>query len=369
MSFAREITRLLSLSRSKRRRLVLILGAEVSKLTSIRHPKVIFKKNPRFLRCQDCAHSTKEYEQQRATWSEFEYHRMFSRNVLPEFAYYFIAKFCSLGLVRSILTTNYDSFLWSIFSKDSKFPKPLFNPVLNRNENDPFGYLTHKDSKKVGIFYLHGTFDWGQFKNCGCLVNLPPWAVGTNLWSVQEDWGGVFLHDFQLGHNSNPTGPVRHYTDWKIDRVDRSSFSREITAAKRELAWAIENNGLLLLLGFTGTYSHRLPGWHEEISEKVAAAARRIPTFMVITSVQAEKCRQGYPSPDDPTSAELSWLLNQVQGAPFGETMVVNDINRWFIDSLQGTEINPSAIEDEYEARWVNRTPAFFLTPTQFKGR
>lgn len=369
MSFAREITRLLSLSRSRRRRLVLILGADVSKLTSIRHPNKIFTENPRFLECQNCPHSSVEYEQQRSAWSEFEYCRMYSRNVLPEFAYYVIAKFCSWGLVRSILTTNYDSFLLSSFSKDSRFPKPLFNPVLNRNMNDPFGYLAHKDYKRLRIFYLHGTFDWAKFKDCGCLVKLPPWAVGTNLWRVEEDWGGVFLHDFHSGHSTNPTGPAQHHIDWKVDRVDRASFSEEIAAAKREIALAIRNNGLLLLLGFTGTHSHRLPNWHEEISEDIAAAAQRIPTFMVITTRQADKCRQGYADHDKPTSTELSWLLNQVQGAHFGEATVVNDINRWFINSLQGSRINPAAIEDEYETQWINRNPALFLTPNQFKGR
>jgi len=323
VNFADHVNQLFLLPDGERRKLVLVIGAGISQLSTIRHPRVILSSNaPHVKECLKCPHSDKAYERQRAVWSAFEYNRLYSRNVLPPQSYYFMARLCGSGLVRSILTTNYDSFLWSIFTKDQNLPEIIINPVLPRAATEIASYRNHYEPDKLGIYFIHGSFEWAQFKECRCLVPLPPWAVGTNLWRVEESWGGVFFHDYHEGHNFSPTGPAQHFIDWNLG--NRDPFAEEIDAARREIEWAENNGGVLLLLGFMGTRCPRLPSWHEELAAPIAAAAHKIPTFMVITEEQDTESRKHKPT--HPEITERRWLLIQVDRASHGELYIYPDL-------------------------------------------
>jgi len=364
VTFADHVNQLILLPEGERRKLVLVIGAGISQLSTIRHPRVILsgKASPHLKKCLKCRHSDETYERNRAVWSEFEYSRLFSRNVLPPQSYYFMAQLCGAGLVRSILTTNYDSFLWSIFTRDRSLPDIIINPLLSRHSTDASGYRNHSDPEKLEIYFLHGSFEWAQFKDCGCLVALPAWAVGTNLWRVEERWGGVFFHDYREGHSLRPTGAAQHFIDWNLG--NRDPFTPEIDAARGEIEWAKNNGGVLLLLGFMGTHCPRLPSWHEEISAPIVAAAQRTPTFMVITDEQDGESR--LRKRNRPWIRERRWLLNKIAKAPQGQVHIYPDITDWFIEHLAGTRLDPEEIDQDFNERWVFQQ--LFLEVEAFKG-
>ncbi len=282
---------------------------------------------------------------------------------MPPFAYYFIGKLCSLKLVRSIITTNYDSYLTSIFKKDRTLPNYVINPVLRNTEVDHSGFRSFHESNILRIFSLHGSFDWAQFKNCHCIVNLPSWVVGTNLWRVPKEWGGVVYHDYDplFGHKPLPTGEAQHYIDWL---VGREPFRREIDGALREINWAVKRDGHILLLGFRGTHCPRLPTWDEEISEPIADAAEKIPTLMVLTEPQAEESKQGIPT--GPTSDELSWLIRELSKKQYGSVEVSPNIDEWFLKTFKGSVLDPKSIQEEYIFNWIYK--GLFLRPREFEG-
>ncbi|GEM_PF-5064988 len=361
MIFSERIDSLLHLPPRKRGKIILVLGAGISKLSRIRHPQVILQDSPPN-ECFECPHSTEEYEKQRVVWSQYEYNRMFSRNVLPEFSYYFIIKLITLRLVRSIITTNYDSFLISSLKNGQPLTNYSINPILKQGNSDPSGYRSFNDPSKLRILFLHGSFDWAQFKECHCIVKLPRWAVGTNLWRVPEDWGGVFYHDYFQEHKPLPTGPAQHFIDWTFGR---KPFEKEIKAAYDEINWSIKKDGILLLLGFRGSNCPRLSTWHEEISEPIAEASNKIPTFMVLTKQQADESM--YDKPFGPTSEEQNWLFTQIQKNRFGSVDIVPDIDTWFLQALKDSPIDPYSVEKEYNINW--RSQNIFLKPSQFEGK
>lgn len=370
MNFADHINQLLLLSEGERRKLIILLGAGISQLSSIRHPQVILSGNPasHVKKCLRCRYSSERYERHRAVWSEYEYSRLYSRNVLPPQSYYFVARLCAAGLVRSILTTNYDSFLWSIFTRDRSLPETLINPILLPHSTEAPGYRSYHNPDKLGILSLHGSFEWAQFQECGCLVSLPTWAVGSNLWRVMDTWGGVFFHDYQKGHSTRPTGAAHHFIDWNLG--SRALFAPEIDAARQEIRWALSNGGILLLLGFMGTRSPRagMESWHEEMADPIAAAAQAIPTFMVITEDQDQASSKPTRSrkSKNPWVSERRWLLRKVERALHGQLYIHPDITDWFIEHLAGTELDPFEIDQDYQERWVLQQ--LFLTTEAFEG-
>jgi len=370
VNFADHVNRLLLLPEGERRKLIILLGAGISQLSSIRHPQVILSGNPALhvRNCLRCRHSSESYERHRAVWSEYEFSRLYSRNVLPPQSYYFIARLCTDGLVRSILTANYDSFLWSIFTRDHSLPEILINPILLPDSTENPGYRSYSNPDKLAIFSLHGSFEWAQFQECGCLVSLPTWAVGSNLWRVMDTWGGVFFHDYQKGHSINPTGAAHHFIDWNIG--NRALFAPEINAARQEIGWALSNGGILILLGFMGTRSTRpeMQSWHEEIADPIAAAAQEIPTFMVITEEQDQASTRVTRSrkTNKPWVPERRWLLRKIERARHGYLYIYPDVTDWFIEHLAGTGLDPIEIDQDYQERWVLQQ--LFLTTEAFKG-
>ncbi|MCK4486988.1 MAG: SIR2 family protein, partial [Desulfobacterales bacterium] len=283
-----------------------------------------------------------EEEKQRAVWSRYEYNRMLSRNVLPRISFYFIAKLCSLNLVKSIITTNYDSFILSIFRRDQTLPRPVVNPVLRKGE-DSAGYRSSKRSRKLRIYFLHGSFDWARFNKCGHIVALPGWAIGTNLWRVPTDWAAEIYHDQLPPDRPHATGPAEHFIDWN---VGRKPFQKEVDQACAEINLAVKNGGILLLLGFRGTHCPHIPTWHEEISKPIADAADKIPVFMVISKDQVKDSERD--KVNGPTADELGWLLNQIETSRYGKLEKVLRIEDWFMTSLQGSGIDPAFVEMEY---------------------
>lgn len=312
-----------------------------------------------------CRYSSKRYEEHRAVWSENEYLRLYSRNVLPPLAYYSVASLCAAGLVRSILTTNYDSFLFSIFNKDRSLglPKLNLNPAILPISTKTKKYRNRYDPNKIGVYFIHGILEWAQFQGCGCLVQLPAYAVGTNLWRVDDSWGGVFFHDYDERHNTLPTGEARHLIDWNLE--NRDFFNPEIAAAKLEIEWAVRNEGGLLLLGFMGTHCPHISDRHEELSEPIAAAAQKVPTFMVITAEQNRKSWRN--TTNAPTSSERRWLIRQIRQSPLGRRYVTNIISEWFGDHLKGTKLDPEDIKQDYYEKW--QMQHLFLPPEAFEGK
>ena len=237
----------------------------------------------------------------------------------------------------------------------------MVNPVLRKGEHEFSGYRSSARSRKLPIYFLHGSFDWGRFTECGHLVTLPPFAVGSNLWQVTDDWGGVVYHDHSSSETPHATGPAEHYLDWNCGR---DLFQKEIKSALTKIRMAAKEKDMLLLLGFRGIRCPGLPTWHEEISDPIANAAEGTPTFMVITQSQKEDSEKDKPS--GPKSEELSWLFNQVSGKTYGKVYVEESIDDWILKSLEKSTLNPTSIEREYHARWVS-SPHLFLTVGQFE--
>jgi hypothetical protein len=364
IQFGNILANLLALRATRRAKIRLIVGAGISNLTRIRHPNKIISGAPHNA-CVTCAHvDSSDYSEQRAIWSEFEYNRMYSRNVLPELSFYFLSELCKQKIVKSIITTNYDSTFLTIFERDPSLPPVILNPLLTSNDmHSHAGFRVTDKPKKtdVPIYFIHGHFEWARFNQCGCLVKLPRWVVGSNLWKVPANWKASIFHDFDPRNGHLNTGYAQHYIDWN---VGRDHFETEIRAAKAQIKKAIRYNGVLLILGFLGRNCSRLPTWHEEIAVDIAGAASCIPTFMVITEQQESDSR--VDTPDGPTSSEKRWLLEQLQRGSYSRVDVVENFDDWLIEAFEASGQDALAIARDYQYRWLHSR--LFLTAVEFEG-
>ena len=207
-------------------------------------------------------------------WKYLEYARFFTRNCTPSFGYYLLNYLIGKQHIKTIITTNYDLFLNSMFERTNKDQDSYcFNPAIRNTDFDWEGYYsktTPSNHNAVKIFKIHGSLSHVVFRNCLRhnnqlhIFRLPSFMLGFDTRPIRDEFSVKYLHDY-LGHigrryrhttlidDASETGYYVHHIDWAVKCLCagigyRDFFSKEIEFAKSlglkyyYLGYYIENN-------------------------------------------------------------------------------------------------------------------------------
>ena len=216
-------------------------------------------------------------------WRLFEYARYYTSNWIPSFAHCCIHRLMADGLCSHVITTNYDLFFDSIWSKYPAM-RVATNPVASKGEYTWDGYYSRRGTHLPPLCYwkIHGSLSHGVFNRLPLstreylLVRLPRMAIATNQPEIARAYRlpttCPFLGQeatenrrtrFPNFHQLEPT--FQPYIDWNYSG-DRSRFQREIDAVKSILKTPKHFAGIVLL-GFRGYFNSANPSdpFNEEL--------------------------------------------------------------------------------------------------------
>lgn len=278
-------------------KLILIVGGGIQKVNQLQTRNRIRELNglpptPEYTRDEDSL-----------VWPYYESARYHSFNTVPAAAYYYIYKLIQAKYVDSIISTNYDLFLESIFQKCNLISLTKLNPIRNKGEDDQEQYFSLKlksAETKISFYKMHGSFSHIIFDSCRTLFRCPnfisPYPVDNSEYNLYS------LFHFHMNNTANGRIgkkthisirenciPVGHYIDNNFS--DRSLFLKEIEAAKMQLK-STKNIAGILLIGFRGwtAANGEDETWNEEIVEDIEDHLfNGIPVIQFLSPEQGEK--------------------------------------------------------------------------------
>ncbi len=174
-------------------------------------------------------------------WKHLEYSRFWTLNNTPPLGYFLLHYLAKNNAIRTIITTNYDLFLNSIFSRFDCAQKTYFNPAINEHEFNWEEYYSTKkitDKNTLKIFKIHGSLTHVVFRKCydnqnhSHIFKLPSFLIGFDTSQLRKMFNLKYLHNY-LGHegvkynepsliNDNAaTGYYVHYIDWALKDVEK----------------------------------------------------------------------------------------------------------------------------------------------------
>lgn len=180
---------------------------------------------------------------ERDYWDYLETIRLSTGNLLPHINYLCLVRLIQLGLVRNVITTNYDRYLQAVL--DREMPGSwVLNPCPRRPGEprlwDGDGYLTSTNARPlVSLWKVHGDLGFAKMDGCGHILKLPRFLIGhytgqRNLRKLGID----SLHDAltpEAHEIADPSawGPcsVEKYDRHLDYGRDRNLFTRERQAA------------------------------------------------------------------------------------------------------------------------------------------
>lgn len=188
----------------------------------------------------------------RRYWNFLEAIRLVTENTLPNINYLCIAKLLRQGIVRNIISTNYDRFLPSMLTRAPGLGAWQLNPCPPAYEGDPLvwggdGYLTYNvDATKTSLWKIHGDLGFARMDECGHILRLPHFLVSQFERTLDaqrlltenriESLHNVLLSDDPVQDASllfdHPVRRYVHHTDYGLDK---RIFDRERAAAFQTL--------------------------------------------------------------------------------------------------------------------------------------
>ena len=306
-------------------------------------------------------------------WKYLEFARFTTNNVIPSFAYFLLHHLINSGSIKSIITTNYDLFLNSIFERTNKSHGSFcFNPVINNDDFDWEGYYSIKprNPKVVKIFKIHGSLSHVVFRNCRHhnnqlhIFKLPSFVVGFDTQPLRREFGINYLHNY-LGHvglrhnqptlinDEKRTGYYVHYIDWAVKclcnkRIHyRDFFTKEIQYATRELKKS-PDIGAIIIIGFTGYHNqvNRKDENNEELSPAIVSLLNKVPVFYFLHQHQYNVAT---------TDPNRLYLWNAVVKVNYKQAVKYIDTGDLMLDLACGQKhLLRKRLMAIYKSDWVN---------------
>jgi hypothetical protein len=210
------------------------------------------------------------YELDSESWKKYEHVRHYTTNVRPSPSYDFVLHLARKGILRSIITTNYDTTLdsmFNIFKTDMPLPVNL-NPILIHNEWSHFGYCSEiVSSTAIDFWKIHGSLSHVFCRGCSTLLKCPDFVIPFGSKSVTDRYNHPITHMYLPGKTSccpirlSPTeitgstcGHYIHPNDWNIPNF-RSilPFNKIIDKAMTQL----RNDAFgIIFIGFKGNRNY-----------------------------------------------------------------------------------------------------------------
>jgi hypothetical protein len=246
-------------------------------------------------------------EESRERWKYYEYARFHTFNSSPGFAYFLLVHLANAGLVTSITTTNYDSYLDSLSLRIEPWN---INPCARKGD---YCWEDYYSQNAVGLrraWKIHGSLSHVLFHGCSDPVRphifrLPHFPVYNSVGAMRRSFNFSANHDHlsyigmrhgipSLNYERQKAGDAHHFLDWELgDR--RKAFKTEIEASIDDLLSS--STRAIVMIGFTGYYDNRKPDdpFNEELVPHVIALSKRVPVFYLIRQSQALRLRRDPP--------------------------------------------------------------------------
>lgn len=286
-------------------------------------------------------------EEDRICWQAYESYRWNTANVLPPLRYFYMHHLCTTGNVSAIVTTNYDLYFDSIFTK---VPLPhgfSLNPLINDEEYSWEGFYskTSEASKALKLWKIHGSFSHISFiesrQKQNHIFKLPRFSIGYPADNPIDNYG-LPSHDFLDSNTSScDCDRIAHFIDMNFPR---SCFCKVIEGATIDLL--SDDTALVIAVGFTGKYEPSNPSddKNEEIVPTLIKLSKSIPVYTILAPFQ---------NPDD------SFLYNELNP---GRTSMKGDIENIFRNILihyydQTTSEGYKklrSLDTDYQLEWVS---------------
>lgn len=308
-------------------------------------------------------------QEARARWCQYEFARFFTTNVIPPLGYFGLYHLSRIGLVRSIITTNYDLYFNAIAERTDA-PWSL-NPILSRGQYSWDNYYGRRSSasSRVPVLKIHGSLSHATFTccsstECAHIFRLPGFPIYNDVAPINARFGVRQNHD-HLGHVGYSDRPrslagrerclASHYLDWAFDNK-RDAFAKEIDAARRELSYS---SGPVVLLGFTGFFDRTSANpWNEELVPLIEELHRKgRPIFYFIHDTQRKKLE----TTGSPSGSLAPWCLSRKRYS--GQ---FTDSGSFLLDAIDQAGVgNAADLRIAYAWDWVHGPR--FLQPMQLR--
>jgi len=257
-------------------------------------------------------------------WRPIEHIRHYTTNARPIPSYEFIFYLVRSGIVRSIITTNYDMTLDTIFQKLSRDIRVVVkkNPILLPGEWDYNGYCSQHISAptEVAFWKIHGSLSHFYCRGCKTLLKSPDFVVPFGAANITDRYNHPITHSYLPGNTSccpisvapssisgSICGHYVHAIDWKVpDLQITHPFKKIITSTIDSLH---DNAKAIIFLGFKGNKIY------EEINTEIERlSGTGLHLFMILSESQKDKVE----------SAEVHHHLRDLVLANSGQFMYLN---------------------------------------------
>lgn len=289
-----------------------------------------------------------ERDEDRYCWQTYEKYRWDTLNNLPVKRYFYTHHFCREGLISSIITTNYDLYFDSIFTK---YPLPqgyILNPAIDDNEDSGEGFYgkISASNDKLRLWKIHGSFSHISFINSsyghGHIFKLPNFAICYPADNPIDNYG-LPSHAF-MGASSLQCDcdRIAHFIDMNF--INRIPFEQAINGSIQELDK--DDTGLVICLGFTGRYnpSDINDPLNEELTPYLVSLSSRVPVYVILARFQ------------DPRE---SFLYNELHSSSRTfkgdiENILRELIQRYYDKFGMDGNTELRKIDKQYVSTWVN---------------
>lgn len=238
-----------------------------------------------------------EYQEAQDRYFDFlESFRLRTSTVLPHRNMVSIMRLVQKGIVKAVITTNYDCHIRSVFTRYGGSYRCTINPCIPNEEIDHTwdcdGYWSSDrlDIKEIPLWKIHGDLAFVRMASCAHVFRLPQFRVGHFRQNdVDQAYqchlpvftkGGGLFPDPSL-YIEHPTGRYEHHIDFL---VTRNLFSEEVRAAKQQLLAHADAGGAIFIFGLTAP--SRFP---EDLVPVISKTNRRVPIVYVLASKEPVK--------------------------------------------------------------------------------
>lgn len=228
-----------------------------------------------------------ERDEDRYCWQTYETYRLNTLSNLPPKRFFYTHHLCKADIIRSIITTNYDLYFDSIFTKDPLPQNYILNPAIDDDEDsgESFYGKISDINEKLRLWKIHGSFSHISFMNSSHghrhIFRLPNFSICYPTDNPIDDYG-LPAHPF-MGVDCDCDRKA-HFIDMNFN--NRIAFDKAITGAIQELNK--DDTGLVICLGFTGRYNLADPNdtINEELVPHLVSLASRVPVYVILAPFQ-----------------------------------------------------------------------------------
>lgn len=282
---------------------------------------------------------------------KYENVRSRTQTYLPNQAYQFLFHLATKNLLNCIITTNYDSFLDTMFDKTKNLHKRRFviNPAIKYRTQDPSGYsetIPSNLSSFLRIYKLHGSLNYLICRKCKHLSSAPEGRL-TSMPLCRENISRCPSSSskrprLSSKHPGSCDGNLVHVTDWNLPgfSTHHPIFASVIDHAMREIT---ARPFAVFILGFKGNHTSD-PNYSEELNIACESIKNSKTHWLMCLSKDQEK---RLTTVED---RHLFDLVNSEEGHYIGNGKSSYSIGKDLLDYLIEADLLTPVQRDSYLA-------------------